>query len=267
MTLIQRWKQISLPNKLLIQTGALVAFGTLFYAGAAAVQVCLMRQAARDSAAQVERLSKATDDAIKTAVDTSGQSLDKSLAQSKASFDAVVAEERAALDASAKQSKAALDASVDSARVDQRAWMDLIIFAPQFFQADRPFSTNAQVKNLGKTPARSIMAGWDFTGIPRGRLPSFDDGTLHLVNFGMLPPQGPGILPVEITPGHPDDILGEPRFNAIRSGDLTVFYWGRINYDDMFGYHHWLQFCYIYNVPHTHFDLCGMHNAIDDENR
>jgi hypothetical protein len=49
MTLRQRWKQTSLPNKLLIITGALVAFGTVFYAGAAAVQIHILNESLRQS--------------------------------------------------------------------------------------------------------------------------------------------------------------------------------------------------------------------------
>jgi len=51
MTVQQRWKQTSLPNKLLVITGALVAFGTLFYALAAGVQVWLLRESLSASSA------------------------------------------------------------------------------------------------------------------------------------------------------------------------------------------------------------------------
>ena len=51
MTLRQRWKQTSLPNRLLVITGALVAFGTLFYAGAAVVQICILEESVRQSRA------------------------------------------------------------------------------------------------------------------------------------------------------------------------------------------------------------------------
>ncbi len=54
MTLRQRWKQTSLPDKLIIIPGVIVAMGKLFYAVAAAVQVYMMRQAAIDSTAHVE---------------------------------------------------------------------------------------------------------------------------------------------------------------------------------------------------------------------
>ena len=49
MNLRQRWKQTSLPNKLLVITGALVAFGTLFYAGAAVVQIWILEESVQQS--------------------------------------------------------------------------------------------------------------------------------------------------------------------------------------------------------------------------
>jgi len=54
MTLRQRWKQTSLPNKLLVITGGLVAFGTLFYAAAAVVQICILRDSVRQSQAALD---------------------------------------------------------------------------------------------------------------------------------------------------------------------------------------------------------------------
>ena len=53
MNLRQRWKQTSLPSQLLVMTGALVAFGTLFYAAAAVVQICILEDSVRQSQAAV----------------------------------------------------------------------------------------------------------------------------------------------------------------------------------------------------------------------
>src|SRR5579862_4515411 len=112
MTLLERWKKTSLPNKLLVETGALVAFGTLFYAAAAFVQVHLMKQSAKDSAEQVERLVGSTDTAIDKAVKSSTDALSAALQQNRQSLDTAISQAKSALDASAKQSQAALDASI-----------------------------------------------------------------------------------------------------------------------------------------------------------
>ena len=64
MTILQRWKQSALDNKALVWSSILMAFGTLFYAGAAAFQVWLMKRSVKESAEQTER----TVSALKTAI-------------------------------------------------------------------------------------------------------------------------------------------------------------------------------------------------------
>jgi len=59
MNIFQRWKQTAIHNKALVVTSILVAFGTLFYAGAAVVQVCIMKESARESSNQANRLIQA----------------------------------------------------------------------------------------------------------------------------------------------------------------------------------------------------------------
>ena len=167
-------------------------------------------------------------------------------------------------DASEKQSKAALDASIGMARTDQRAWLDLTIAPPTYFASGKPFATTAELKNLGKTPAKNISVAYLFLGAEKPYNITVDDAKLPTVKFGMLPPQGPAGFPVEITPGKPEEALTELRYEAIRSGNIEVFSWGLIKYDDIFNEHHWIQFCYIYNVPHARFNLCAMHNAMDE---
>ena len=56
MTLLQRWKNTALHNKALVWASILVAFGTLFYAGAAVFQICMMKHLARDSSSQTDKL-------------------------------------------------------------------------------------------------------------------------------------------------------------------------------------------------------------------
>jgi hypothetical protein len=181
----------------------------------------------------------------------------------------IAADERLAkaMEDSVAQAKSGLDASIAASRTDQRAWIDMIIYPPPNFQEDKPFTTAAEMKNLGKTPARNIMFGYFFEGIPPTKNPIFDDSRLKFIHAGLLPPQGPSLLPVEITPEQPNELLGKPRYEAIRKGELVVYFWGLINYDDVFGFHHWLKFCYIYNAAHQRFNLVSTHNGIDEENR
>jgi hypothetical protein len=136
MTLWQRWKQTALHNKALVWASLIMALGTIFYAGAAIWQVYLMKQNAIDSASQFDRLTQATDDAIKKAVDANSKSIADAITQNKASLDDALRQNRealkdserqsrAVLDSSERQSKAALDASIAASRNDQRAWIGI----------------------------------------------------------------------------------------------------------------------------------------------
>jgi hypothetical protein len=56
VTILQRWKQTALHNKALVGAGLIAAFGTVFYAGAAIVQVCIMNRSASESSEQIANI-------------------------------------------------------------------------------------------------------------------------------------------------------------------------------------------------------------------
>ena len=158
MKLWQRWCQVSLPNKALVGAGVLTAFGTLFYAGAAAYQVHLMRVTSADSAAQVERLTKATNDAIEASTKSSSEALNKALADNRTAVDKAISQAKASSDTSAMQAKQVLDSTVEAMRNDQRAWLSIIgIHIPKEPEAGASLVVNFSVVNSGKTPALKVL--------------------------------------------------------------------------------------------------------------
>ena len=56
MTAWQRWKQTALHNKALVLSGVIMACGTLFYSGAAIVQVWMFDRSSSQVERQTERL-------------------------------------------------------------------------------------------------------------------------------------------------------------------------------------------------------------------
>lgn len=177
MKLLQRWKQTALHNKALVMTSVLVAFGTLFYAGAAAFQVWLMKQTSKDSAAQVERLVGTTNAAINKAVGASGTAITEALRQNKQAMDAAMSQSKAALDASTKQSKAALDATVEQSNLDRRSWI-----APMSaglvggLVAGRNARLGVQYANVGREPALDVRPIYKFQRVPTS---TFADNTFN----------------------------------------------------------------------------------------
>jgi len=287
MTLRERWKHTSLPNKLLVATGALVAFGTLFYAGAATVQVFLMRQAARDSAAQVERLSNATNEAIKKAVGASSESLTKSLAESKASFDAALAQEKASLDVSTKQSQAALNASIKASSYELRPYVIAIKFdMVGDFLSSAGFMGQAEVVNAGRTPAESVDSCADVVIKPRTEdipdeypCPSPDNPAAKnhvpftgVHSIAVIGPNAPAVMLHSPQSSVRDFTIGNKTITPeeesklfSHDGLLRLYFYGELSYRDILGTReiHHSRFCGIYD-PQTHlFDVCAKHNRVD----
>jgi hypothetical protein len=158
MTVKQRWGKTSLHNKALVVIGCFAALGTIFYAGAAAWQVCIMRDAARDSSAQIERLTNATNLAIKKAVDASAAETKDAIKSNTEAVNAALAKNREMINAQMAQSKKALDASIDASRNDQRAWIVVSTMTsdPPELTVGKPLFIDVGFKNAGRSAALKV---------------------------------------------------------------------------------------------------------------
>jgi len=128
MNLLQRWKQTTISNKALVITGCLAAFGTLFYAGAATIQVCIMRKSARDASWQMEKLIQQAEKNASAA----SQFANSASQIQQTTGNAVLQLKRAADDSenaikqASKNAQDALDASIKSSHLDERAWVGIV---------------------------------------------------------------------------------------------------------------------------------------------
>jgi hypothetical protein len=115
---------------------------------------------------------------------------------------------------------------------DQRAWLS-VSFAEQ----------QLRFVNTGKTPARNVNGVAVATVLKAGEKPAFsyDQGKTD-IHFGTLFPGEPREAPLAIKPGK------------------SFIVYGRIRYDDVFGGHHWLQFC----APGTGVPECSDYNDVDN---
>src|SRR5438552_13852202 len=140
MTIRQRWKQTTIAKKSLVITSVLVAFGTLFYAAAAAVQVYIMRQSSAETTCQIGQITAAAE-RIATSAETSTTNAETALKKTL------------------EQGKAALDASIEASRLDQRAWIVL----PRFVLNNDPIGNDSinislLMVNSGKTVAKKTIS-------------------------------------------------------------------------------------------------------------
>ena len=168
----------------------------------------------------------------------------------------------AAISANAAQQSVA--SNVANFHTEQRAWLDILPITT-IFDAKQAFKSQVVIKNAGKTPAKNVVYGWRLDGATKETMPKLDfDQDMVEVSLGILPPEGQMVQVVTPPDGQ---ILGQPKYEAIDRGVLAAFFYGRVKYDDVFNCHHWIKFCYVFNPRRKIFDLCDVHNSMDEETK
>lgn len=168
------------------------------------------------------------------------------------------------MDLSQKSTKNAVQAIQEQMRLDQRAWVGprtFVILNPPL-EANKPIEIGLEYSNLGKTPALNV-SGFAQPGL------YVSTTQLNFSKWGQ-PLEGergaqfPGFSShiVREFPAIPDpvfvDFLKEKSF---------LYIYGNIEYDDIFGFHHWTHFCLRYLVPSHGFVYCETFNDVDKESR
>ena len=146
-------------------------------------------------------------------------------------------------------------------RIDQRAWVmesEVNVYFP--IANDRPqlIGCNTTIHNAGKTPARIELAR-SGCEIGIGPLPNFsllDLPESTVTSKAVIPPGGTDILIRQIPVG----MSSEEFISTIKKLNKTVKAFGRIKYVDMFGEHHFTDFCYIYTPYKEKPEACNQGN-------
>jgi hypothetical protein len=237
MKSLQRWKQTALHNKALVLTSVLVAFGTLFYAVAAVVQIWILKQSGEQAAEQASRIIG-------------------NLNWLARSMNSALKESRRAEEAIRRQSQAALDASIEISRDDQRAWVGVEGFTGSI-AVGKPLDFTVAFRNSGKTPALGLIvrvrsevrlkgdkAPFAYPNVPRSR--------------GVLQPNG--IDSISSIDGH---VLDQFTYSRIRSGEVIAYVHGLVSYNDIFFRAHWLKFCFFLTSNATSYQVCENYNDVD----
>jgi hypothetical protein len=237
VNLSQRWKQTSVANKLLVYTGALVAFGTFFYAGAAVFQVCLMHISAVETAKQNDKLIAEAKRIAATMEESNRQN-------------------QIALDASLKQAQRALDASIENARLDQRAWISCKgLKSEKELKAGELNPFWLTFINSGKTPAQHFRINYTsrlhipgkpdvVTTVLRDENLSLDPGREAVWRFDTVPPR-----------------LNQVDIDGLESGTFVLTISGEVTYQDVFAKLHKTAYCAFYKPElKPDFALCSSGN-------
>ena len=213
----QRWAQTTLANKLMVITTAIVAFGTLFYAGIAIFQWLLMKESAKQTSVQIDKL---------------------------------IAESRRIADTSnetANQAKRALDATIENFRLEQRAWV-----GPTEVQTitgakeGQQFRVSVSILNNGKTPAFRYKSVAYIRILNSKDTPILPD---KIVNKAMQETSAvmyPGMT-FKTTP-EVSKPLSKIDIENLVNGKSVIYLIGIATYEDVFGQPHYSKFC-MYLAP------------------
>lgn len=244
MMLWQRWKQTALHNKALVLTSVLMAFGTLFYAGAAVVQLWLLHSSSKHTDEQIGRI---IDNAnwIARSVDYSEKQLERNTAQS------------------AKAAADSIGATQQQIRLDERAWVGAanlsIVLDPS-----KPVRTEVRVAVLGKSPAINLVTEMGLKTLPTSQVLKRSDLVLDKIavkNGTVFPTE---TFPVRKYGPNPVTPLERKVIQTIINKEATLYFFGRITYRDIFNHPHWTHFCFAItsgDVNEAH--PCAIYNDSD----
>ncbi len=195
--------------------------------------------------------------------------------ESGAQTDRIIsADERiaAAMENSVSQAKSSFDAANKQAILSQRAWISIGVHLQDPAKKEKALPANplkpgtiidlrSTIKNTGRTPAINVRSVGQRTGIHRS-----EDGTYPYPSFEHF-----ALLPLENL--NPDgELYGDMLLpftqqdkQLIDSGKVRVYFYGRIEYEDVFGGRHWRNFC-TFLLPSGAFAMCQQYNDIDRPN-
>jgi len=174
------------------------------------------------------------------------------------------------IDAANRQSEESFKRTVERAEVTDRAWIavtinpDTQLIDPKTKNAATTrFEFRIVFSNSGRTPAQNVrmVSETDMFPLDTDRtmftlpLPAFDKQKFTHVQ---------DIFPNSQDYGDDGYDIESDTYQALTSGVNTIFVWGQIDYDDVFGHPHWLRFCQ-YRLRGGAFGICKGNNYGETE--
>lgn len=165
-----------------------------------------------------------------------------------------------------KEMRRTTEASTRALEIDERAWVSADSWGKVVFEPGKDFQTEITFRNTGKSPAKNVQIWSHLRPIAKGDVPNFDVAEGPPGSQGLMPPKGEFHRPIfGAVTGRSG--LSAGGFNSIASGAETVFVFGIVRYEDVFGFKHWATFCSRFEPLSRQFEICETHNEIDEEPR
>ncbi|HET9400629.1 MAG TPA: hypothetical protein VFO34_06735 [Candidatus Acidoferrales bacterium] len=256
-TLREKWHAVSLNNKFIVIFAGVSAFATLAYSGFAGWQLIEIRRGSKDTHELAEAAKRQAEkaEAISNSADKAAEAMRTNNSQSKDALEKTLA-----------QSKAALDASIKSFRNDQRAWVSVLdtrldrepVIAQELI-------VRYALANTGKTPAMHV-------GVKTGIFLSAGEPIKSdWENDKLTNPNGV-LFPASINRSGSISLDGGKisfaTLQAYQSHLTAIYLRVRVEYDDVFGGHHWIETCSVHGSgePLEYFNGCTiLKTTIDGE--
>jgi hypothetical protein len=154
-----------------------------------------------------------------------------------------------------------LQATIDNFHLEQRAWVGPLVINAEMV-IGKPLIVAAKFKNTGRTPAINVIPAGFLQPVTEGYAPDFTMKTTGPQTRTVMPPDGTIILERNGTRG---GVMTPAIFDALESGKLKIYIFGKIAYEDVFNCGHWTQYCFVFKPDTKSFLECNTHNAVDNE--
>ncbi|HKC65467.1 MAG TPA: hypothetical protein VKB86_17630 [Pyrinomonadaceae bacterium] len=288
MKLSQRWKQVSLPNKLMVISTTIMAFATVFLViaaifqfltvreqtGTAKEQLKIVREQSNSMQGQLNAIQEQAN-AMREQTNTMRDTLtetQKMVRQNERIVGAAETQANASL-AQAETAKQSVGFAASSARA---ALQTAQTASQSFVIGERPYvwvkelhlndliagkrpSVEVIFENAGRTPALNFLQQTQFapTNQPLTDIVGYGQ-TKTAPSQGFIPAGGT----ISKTQTNPIPI-DKSDVDAIESGRVLLYFYGIASYDDGIGKKHTLKFCGLYVPSRNTFQACSFYNSTD----
>lgn len=163
------------------------------------------------------------------------------------------------IEAANANAKTSLEATINQFHLEQRAWVGPIEVANVRLEVGKPADISIIVQNTGKTPALHMHSFMRGTSVLKGAPLEFNFvNPRGLMSDSTIEPGAKVVL--ENNTGLP---VTQSLVDAIKNGQITAYFFGRIVYQDVFGSVHHTTYCYVILNDLRIADTCHEYNVAD----
>jgi len=250
-----RWLQ---PYLILAAILVLIGLGALAIAFR---QFWEMKRARKQAEALLQRAFEVREDAeqngllIEQAIERANAAAEQARAASAAAFAAKTSSESFAQTAGSSVQNIHL--AQQAMHMEQRAWIFVTETHVTHLQVGEPLTVTLVLRNNGRTQARNVQIATHIDPLAKGRVP--EPKLERAEDRGIIPPNGTLLFNIKRGCG-PSEGLTEQCLQGIFSGDLVVWVYGTIHYEDVFDTRQATMFCYMLQPDGKTFHAAEIYN-------